>query len=88
VRPIIWNPELPWLLISGSWDSTIKMWDVRQNSCIYTAYEHYADIYGLDIHPERPFNVISCSRDSSIRTWSLLNMANKMLLQGICSDNL
>ena len=29
VRGISFCPELPWCLITGSWDATIKIWDVR-----------------------------------------------------------
>ncbi|CAM9571135.1 unnamed protein product [Sphacelaria rigidula] len=30
VRPLHWNTELPWLLLSGSWDGTIRAWDIRR----------------------------------------------------------
>ena len=29
VRGLLWNPEIPYLLLSGSWDYTIKVWDTR-----------------------------------------------------------
>eukprot|EP00903_Cladosiphon_okamuranus_P008010 g7728.t1 len=29
VRPIHWNSEVPWLLLSGSWDGTVRAWDIR-----------------------------------------------------------
>ena len=29
VRGLMWNPEIPYLLISGSWDYTIRVWDTR-----------------------------------------------------------
>ncbi|CAM9738098.1 unnamed protein product, partial [Chrysoparadoxa australica] len=28
VRPLFWSTEIPWLLITGSWDSTVRAWDV------------------------------------------------------------
>lgn len=30
VRPLHWNSEVPWLLLSGSWDGTVRAWDVRR----------------------------------------------------------
>lgn len=30
VRPIHWNSEVPWLLLSGSWDGTVRAWDIRK----------------------------------------------------------
>lgn len=46
VRGLMWNPEIPYLLISGSWDYTIKVWDTREGSCLDTVCDHGADVYG------------------------------------------
>ena len=67
VRAIAFNPELPWMLVSGAWDATIKLWDIRSGNCIHTIAEHSADVYGISFHPERPFVFISSSRDTTIR---------------------
>ncbi|XP_058380913.1 WD repeat-containing protein 17 isoform X4 [Diceros bicornis minor] len=71
VRGLVWNTEIPYLLISGSWDYTIKVWDTREGTCLDTVYDHGADVYGLTCHPSRPFTMASCSRDSTVRLWSL-----------------
>lgn len=42
----MWNTEIPYLLISGSWDYTIKVWDTRDGTCLDTVYDHGADVYG------------------------------------------
>lgn len=63
--------EVPWLLISGSWDATIRVWDVRSLTCLYVIHKHYSDVYGLAAHPERPFVIISCSRDTTLRLWTI-----------------
>ncbi|KAI2668356.1 WD repeat-containing protein 17 [Labeo rohita] len=71
VRGLMWNTEVPYLLTSGSWDYTIRVWDTRDGTCLDTVYDHGADVYGLTCHPSRPFTMASCSRDSTVRLWSL-----------------
>ena len=47
VRGILWNSEIPYLVISGSWDATIRMWDIRDGGrCIQAVSDHGADVYG------------------------------------------
>ena len=46
VRAICWNYEIPYVLLSGSWDSTIKVWDIRSGEMIDTIDNHVGDIYG------------------------------------------
>lgn len=46
VRGLMWNTEIPYLLISGSWDYTIKVWDTREGTCLDTVCDHGADVYG------------------------------------------
>lgn len=43
----MWNPEIPYLLISGSWDYSIQIWDTRDGTCLDTVYDHGADVYGI-----------------------------------------
>ena len=46
VRGLNWNYEVSYLLASGSWDSTLRLWDVRDGKCIDTLLDHGADVYG------------------------------------------
>jgi len=46
VRGLLWNPEIPYLLMSGSWDYTIRVWDTRDGACLDTILDHGADVYG------------------------------------------
>ena len=64
VRPICWSYELPWLLLSSGWDSSICAWDVQVGACLHTVRHHLADVYGISTHPDRPFVYASCSRDT------------------------
>lgn len=69
VRALTWNTEVPWMLLSGAWDGSIRVWDTRSGTCVYEKREHCADVYSLSSHPMRPFSFISSSRDTSIRLW-------------------
>ena len=71
-RQVVWVPDSPSLLISGSWDGTIRIWNVDACICMCQINEHHSDVYGLDISPHYPFLLLSCSRDNSIRFWNLI----------------
>jgi len=48
VRPVVWHTEIPHLILSGSWDGTIRLWDARKegkDANIFTAKGHVADVY-------------------------------------------
>ncbi len=62
---------MPYWLLSGSWDGSIRVWDTRTGACLKTVLDHYADVYGLDSHPHRPFVYASSSRDTTMRFWTL-----------------
>lgn len=46
-RGLLWCPELPNIVISGSWDSTIRVWDINDGACIDIIEDHGADVYGI-----------------------------------------
>lgn len=45
-RGLLWCPELPNIVISGSWDSTIRVWDINDGACLDIIEDHGADVYG------------------------------------------
>ena len=55
VRALCFVPEIPFALLSGSWDATIKMWDIRNGNHLWTLKDHASDVYGISLHPQRPF---------------------------------
>ena len=85
VRALQWHSEIPQILLSGSWDATIKVWDASKGVTIYTSKHHHADVYGLSSHPARPFLFISSSRDSTLRLFTLDELAAPFFLQSALS---
>lgn len=38
MRGLLWNPEIPYILLSGSWDYSIKVWNLKYDT--YTQILH------------------------------------------------
>ena len=84
VRALAFVPEISYALLSGSWDSTIKMWDIRSGQCMLTLTDHNSDVYGISFHPSRPFVFSSCSRDTSIRMFCIEGMVQSLKMNFLC----
>ncbi|KAG9405553.1 WD repeat-containing protein 17 [Aphanomyces cochlioides] len=79
VRALVWScsrheAESPFLL-SGSWDASIRVWDVAARECRFVVTDHLADVYGIATHVDTPCIFVSCSRDTTIRFWGLSSPA-------------
>lgn len=72
VRGLLWHKNAPWLLLSSSWDATVRLWDTVSMTCIQVMNCHHSDVYGISMHPERPFVVATTSRDTTVRIWNLV----------------
>jgi WD40 repeat protein len=56
------------LLMSGSRDQTVKLWDCTKGKLLLTLQAHDGTVFGLEHHPsERCF--MSCSDDQVICLW-------------------
>ncbi|KAJ9475417.1 F-box protein MET30 [Pseudozyma hubeiensis] len=54
------------VLISGSLDNTLKIWDVRTGRCIRTLFGHVEGVWSLDVDKLR---IASASHDRTIKIW-------------------
>ena len=91
VRPVVWHSEVPFLIISGGWDSTIRLWDIRKEgreACIAIGSGHLADVYGLAAHPKRPFVFATTSRDSTVRFWNIGGVTEAMAFAALKNNSL
>ncbi len=58
------------LAISGSYDNTLRVWDLHTGVSLNTLYGHTDRIYGVALSPDGRF-AVSCSADRTIRIWDL-----------------
>lgn len=84
VRGLAFLPEITWCLLSGSWDSTIKVWDIRTGACMLTVTDHNSDVYGICFQYNRPFVFTSCSRDTTIRHFCIDGLVQQLKLKLMC----
>jgi WD40 repeat protein len=56
-------------LISGSSDSTIKIWNILSGECLKTLKGHSGPIWSIQLITND--RVISCSNDKTIKIWDL-----------------
>lgn len=76
------------LLVSGSSDSTIKVWDLKSQKVMQTLEGHTESVLGL--HFEDDY-IVSCSRDATARIWRLQERSSSSMssdrdTQGLCTE--
>lgn len=69
-RSVSLHPTDPNVFASGSCDSTVRVWDIRLNSCVRTFTGHISDINSVEFFPSGTV-VGSGSDDSSCRLFDL-----------------
>lgn len=63
----------PTHILSGSLDSTVKMWDVATGRCVRTLFGHIEGIWGIAADN---FRVVSGSHDKLVKVWDLQSGRN------------
>lgn len=83
-RACAWVPGLAHVCVTGAWDATIRLWDIRNGgSCLSTFQIHMSDVFSLTVTPIRPLVIVSASRDATLRVSSLDTSFVASLARGV-----
>lgn len=55
---------------SGSWDKTLKLWDVMSGSCLRTFEGHTGWVYSICLSADGRY-ALSCSQDKTLKLWDV-----------------
>jgi len=66
--------KIPLILISGSYDKTIKLWDLSTGEDLYTLTGHQGAVFCLTIIPRKP-QFLSAGSEGTIFLWDLEKLA-------------
>lgn len=64
------NPNMPLLLASASFDTTVKLWDVDVGKCTHTLQQHTEPVYSVAFSPNGKY-VCTGSFDKYMHVWSV-----------------
>jgi F-box and WD-40 domain protein CDC4 len=54
------------IVVSGSYDTTAKVWSISEGRCIQTLQGHFSQIYAIAFDGRR---VVTGSLDTNVRIW-------------------
>jgi WD40 repeat protein len=83
VRALCWNLEHKNILLSGSWDATIRIWDALKGILITVIRDHVADVYSICSHVTRFVILIFPLLSLSLLLLSILDHSHSYLVQEI-----
>nr|CAD7571429.1 unnamed protein product [Timema californicum] len=65
----VWSSQMSGsIIISGSTDRTLKVWNAESGQCIHTLYGHTSTVRCMHLHGKK---VVSGSRDATLRVWNI-----------------
>ncbi|KAL1305854.1 hypothetical protein AAFC00_004008 [Neodothiora populina] len=76
-----WHPTKG-LLVSGSKDHQVKLWDPRTGRCLTTLHGHKNTVSKTLFEPQHGVLLASCARDSTARVFDIRMMRDVFLLRG------
>ena len=72
-------------VVSGSWDGTIKIWDIQSGECLDTLEGHLSGVISVAITPDGE-RVVTGSWDGTIKIWDMQSGECLDTLKGHSSD--
>ena len=76
-----WHPSKG-LIVSGSKDHQIKLWDPRTGRCLTTLHGHKNTVSKTLFEPQNGVLLASCARDQTARVFDIRMMRDVFLLRG------
>ena len=70
--------------VSGSWDNSIRVWDLVTHTCRGILNGHYDQIYSVNVSNDG-FTLVSSGEDQTIIVWDLTS-AEKRLELKVCTS--
>jgi polyadenylation factor subunit 2 len=84
-KTVDWHPTKG-LLVSGSKDHQVKLWDPRTGRCLTTLHGHKNTVAKTMFEPLRGQLLATCARDQAARVFDLRMMRDICLLRGFEKD--
>lgn len=78
VEDVCFSPTNPFLLGTVGDDSTLKLYDLRQNKLTNSIVAHDGNINTLDFNPHNNFLLLTGGSDKSINLWDIRNLSSKV----------
>ena len=65
----VWSSQMASnIIVSGSTDRTLKVWNAESGTCVHTLYGHTSTVRCMHLHGSK---VVSGSRDATLRMWDV-----------------
>jgi WD40 repeat protein len=81
VYPVAYSSDGRWIA-SGSWDKTVRLWDVATRQPIGPPMDHPGVVFTLAFGPDSSWLVTGCDQDRYLRIWSLATAEVRELIEG------